>query len=119
METNETIELAGDLIFAKNYARRNLRFKYYWAKEEDGLAYVLRKSIDDDKTSSDQVHLKDIEEAFFVVPFNTKNNRCHVHFITNFNYGIGGNTFIHKISDNYIKMHRLEILSGFRAFQKE
>ena len=114
------MELPGEIPFAENYLRRGVKFKYYWSKDETGVSIVLRKSIDnEDIGKSNLKQIKGIEEAFFVVPFNTKNNRCYVHFITNFNYGISSGTFIHKICENQIKLHRLELLSGFRAFMRE
>ncbi len=87
----------------------------YWATDNEGIFYVLRTSLTNEKSKIP------LNEAFVCVPLpnggGSSSEKCLVYFITDFKYQCASNFLVDSASfqDNLL-LKRLNILPSFISF---
>lgn len=88
----------------------------YWATDSEGIFYVLRTSLRNEKSSTP------LNEAFVCVPLpngGSSSEKCLVYFITDFKYQGPSNFFVDRASfQDHVLLTRLNILPSFVSFLK-
>eukprot|EP00830_Metopus_es_P012813 TRINITY_DN2959_c0_g1_i1.p1 TRINITY_DN2959_c0_g1~~TRINITY_DN2959_c0_g1_i1.p1 ORF type:complete len:626 (+),score=93.21 TRINITY_DN2959_c0_g1_i1:61-1938(+) len=113
----EIIKVPENVIFSSMYKPREVYYTQYWQQDDNGGYSYYRKTIPESEArlaDSSNILLKGLEEAFIIMPIQ-KSSQCIVFFISRIDYG----GLIHAIMRDKLKLKRIGILIGLKAYVQE